>query len=84
MVDLDALTDDDEIDEVKDMIRKHIEYTGSAHAKKILSNWDYMRSMFVKVIPKDYKRMLEAIKRMEKAGLTGEEALMAAFEENNH
>ena len=37
---------------------------------------------FVKVMPKDYKRMLQAIKRVTATGLGGDEALMAAFEEN--
>jgi len=37
---------------------------------------------FVKVMPKDYKRMLACIDRAESQGLTGDEAIMAAFEEN--
>ena len=37
---------------------------------------------FVKVMPKDYKRMLQAIKTRQRSGLSGEEAIMAAFEEN--
>ena len=37
---------------------------------------------FVKVMPKDYKRMLECIQRAHEQGLTGDEAIMAAFEEN--
>ena len=37
---------------------------------------------FVKVIPRDYKRMLAAIARAEEQGLVGEEAIMMAFEEN--
>jgi glutamate synthase (ferredoxin) len=38
---------------------------------------------FVKIMPKDYKRMLACIKRAHEQGLTGEEAVMAAFEENS-
>jgi glutamate synthase (ferredoxin) len=41
-----------------------------------------MLPRFVKVIPRDYKRMLEAIARAEEQGLVGEEAIMVAFEEN--
>jgi glutamate synthase (ferredoxin) len=37
----------------------------------------------VKVIPKDYKRMLAGIKRAEEQGLTGDDAVMVAFEENS-
>jgi glutamate synthase (ferredoxin) len=41
-----------------------------------------MLPKFVKVMPKDYRRMLECIDRAEKAGLTGDEAIMRAFQEN--
>ena len=37
---------------------------------------------FVKVMPTDFKRAMEAMKRVEAQGLTGDEAVMAAFEEN--
>jgi glutamate synthase (ferredoxin) len=37
---------------------------------------------FVKVIPRDYQRMLGAIARAEEQGLVGDEAIMVAFEEN--
>jgi glutamate synthase domain-containing protein 3 len=40
------------------------------------------RRKFVKVMPKDYKRMLACIERAHDQGLTGDEAIMAAFEEN--
>ncbi len=83
MVDIEKLEDAEEIGEVKSMIARHLEYTGSSVARKVLDNWDNMVSRFARVIPKDYRRMLEAIKRVQASGLTGEEALMAAFEENN-
>ena len=38
---------------------------------------------FVRVMPKDYERMLKAIKRVMASGLSGEDAVMAAFEENS-
>jgi glutamate synthase (ferredoxin) len=41
-----------------------------------------MLPKFVKVLPKDYKRVLEAMERAKSAGLKGDEAVMAAFEEN--
>jgi len=37
---------------------------------------------FVKVMPKDYKRILQSMNRMKESGLSGEQAVMAAFEEN--
>ena len=64
------------------MIQRHGNYTRSQRAAKILASWDQMTPKFVKVMPKDYKRMLQAIAEAEKAGLSGEEAVMAAFEAN--
>ena len=64
------------------MIKSHVEHTESDKGRRILSNWDSMANKFVKVMPKDFKRMLGAIERVEQKGLSGDEALMAAFEEN--
>ena len=74
--------EDDHEAELLGMIRNHLEYTGSEVAQRILENWSGNLPRFVKVIPKDYKRMLEHIKRAQQSGLSGDEALMAAFEEN--
>ncbi|MEM7008395.1 MAG: glutamate synthase large subunit [Thermodesulfobacteriota bacterium] len=81
MVDLEPMSSDD-AQEVRDMIKNHVEYTGSERGKEVLSNWSNIEEKFVKVMPKDYKRMLGAIERVEQKGLSGDEALMAAFEEN--
>ncbi|MEE8326273.1 MAG: glutamate synthase-related protein, partial [candidate division NC10 bacterium] len=82
MVYLERLEDDHEIKEVESMIGRHAEYTNSERARFILALWEDMVPKFVKVLPKDYKRVLEATKRVEEAGLSGEEATMAAFEAN--
>jgi glutamate synthase (ferredoxin) len=78
---LEFVEEDDEA-ELLGMIRNHLEYTGSEVAQQILENWSGNLPRFVKVIPKDYKRMLEHINRAQQSGLSGDEALMAAFEEN--
>ena len=83
MVDLDPLEDCAEIDEVKEMIRTHSELTGSLLGYRVLSNWNEFAPRFVKVMPKDYKRMLKAFRDVESAGLSGDEAVMAAFEMNS-
>jgi glutamate synthase (ferredoxin) len=80
MVDTDKLTDKDEIHEVRGMIEQHLQYTESTLAKKILDNWGEILPNFVKVIPKDYKRMILEIEKAKENGLSGEDALMAAFE----
>jgi len=82
MVALEKLDDPEEAEIVRQMVKRHAEYTRSERAAKILAAWEQLLPKFVKVMPKDYKRMLQAIKRAQDAGLSGEEAVMAAFEEN--
>lgn len=82
MVFLEDLQDQKEIAEVKQMIEKHVQYTESQHAQEILDQWDEYVTKFVKVIPKDYKRMLETIAQMVQSGMDSEEAVMAAFANN--
>ena len=81
MSDLVSLTDADEIAEVRGMIERHVTYTKSALAKEILSNWSGAVQKIVKVMPRDYRRMLEAMDRARARGLTGEEATLTAFRE---
>ena len=78
MVDLDEL-DEEDIKTVKTLLTKHLEYTKSTVAKKILENRnENYRSKFVKVMPKDYKRVLAAIKKAEAEGTSVDEAVMEA------
>ncbi|MBL5981282.1 glutamate synthase [Petrotoga sp. 8T1HF07.NaAc.6.1] len=79
---LEKVEDENEESEIKELIKKHYEYTSSNVAKNILVNWEKAKERFVKVIPKDYKRMMDIVNRMHIEGITGEEALMKAFEEN--
>ena len=82
MVELERLEKKEEIEEVRRMIETHAQVTESDRAKHILNLWEEMVPKFVKVIPKDYKRVLSALERIKSSGLTGEQAIMAAFEEN--
>jgi glutamate synthase (ferredoxin) len=82
MVELTRVEDADEIADLKKMIERHAQYTGSTTARKVLDQWSATVSKFVKVLPKDFKRVLEAEKRVRAQGLSGEEATMAAFLEN--
>jgi len=82
MVSIEALTSPIEINRVKGLIEKHLQWTDSARAKQVLQNWDAIVSRFVKVIPKDYQRMLACISKAHDQGLTGDAAIMVAFEEN--
>ena len=78
MVDLDQLTDDDDCHTVKTLLKKHINYTKSPVAKNILDNWDKYQSKFIKVMPRDYKRVLSAIKKAREIGVSEDEAVMEA------
>ena len=82
MVDLETLGDPEEINEVRQLIERHAEYTGSKRAKQILADWDRFIAKFVRVIPRDYQRVLQAMKSLEKSGLSKEEVFMTAFQEN--
>ncbi len=82
-VTLEALEKED-ISEIEEIIRRHANYTRSERALKLLAVWESVASKFFKVMPKDYRRMLEAIQRAEEKGLAGEKAVMVAFEENKN
>ena len=82
-VDLEALSAED-LQDVKAMVERHAAYTQSARAKQLLALWDDVSGQFVKVMPKDFRRMLEAIQQAEQDGLVGEDAVMMAFEANKN
>ena len=62
MVDLEKVADED-AEEIKAMLNKHLAYTGSTVAARVLADWDKLVGQFVKVMPIDYRRVLEAQKR---------------------
>jgi glutamate synthase (ferredoxin) len=82
MVDVGKVTDPTEITELRRLVERHLEHTSSDRARQVLDAWDDMLPKFARVIPRDYKRMLDAIRRAEEQGLVGDEAIMVAFEEN--
>ncbi|HXR91639.1 MAG TPA: glutamate synthase-related protein, partial [Steroidobacteraceae bacterium] len=82
MVDIESLTDPDEVKKVRTMVERHRELTGSARALYVLERWDAMVARFVRIIPRDFKRAVESLKRAHEQGLSGDEAIMVAFEEN--
>ncbi|MEE4301097.1 MAG: glutamate synthase large subunit [Pseudomonadales bacterium] len=66
MVDLDPLSASEDVAELEELIRKHAAYTGSTVAERILERWSDAQREFVKVMPRDYKRVLE--ERRQRAG----------------
>jgi glutamate synthase (ferredoxin) len=82
LVALEELEEPPEIEELRLMIKRHADYTHSQRAFKILALWEDYAPKFVKVMPRDYKRVLLSLKKIEEQGLSGDDAIMAAFEEN--
>ncbi|HEY4234942.1 MAG TPA: glutamate synthase-related protein [Lacipirellulaceae bacterium] len=63
MVELEKVVADEDVAELRELIEKHARYTDSAPAAKVLENWDESLANFVKVMPTDYKRVLEERRR---------------------
>lgn len=82
MVGLEKLTDTDEMLDVYKLIQRHQAYTNSEKAAKILADWNNYVPKFVKVLPQDYACVLKELKKAHDKGLSGDEAVMAAFEAN--
>ena len=60
MVDLETLTDDDDLEFVQVMLMKHITYTASRYAAQLLEDWPQLQRRIVKVMPREYKNALLA------------------------
>lgn len=71
-----------DVEELKQMIQNHVANTGSEKGKRILDNFEKYLSKFKKIIPEDYKKMMEATARYERTGISYEEAQIAAFYES--
>ena len=78
MVDLESSLSEEDADALRDIIRRHLEETNSAVATTVLDRWHQHVRSFKKVMPKDYRRVLDAIATAEEHGHNVEEAVMAA------
>jgi glutamate synthase (NADPH/NADH) large chain len=65
LVELGPVEDKADIKELQEMINRHLLYTQSSLASKILTNWDEYLPRFVKVIPFEYKKVIEELKLLE-------------------
>jgi glutamate synthase (ferredoxin) len=70
MVELQTLVNDEDVEEVKDLITRHLRYTGSKVAERVLINWEKLQPKFWKVMPTDYERALKAMKRAAVEGIS--------------
>jgi glutamate synthase (NADPH/NADH) large chain len=78
MVDIQKASYED-LEEIHQLITKHVTYTDSSKGKYILKNWKDYKKQFTIVYPREYKIMQENIKEAIKNGLFGDEALKDAF-----
>ena len=79
MISIESVTDKYDVFELKEMIKEHVAYTNSAKGKEILDNFGEYLPYFKKIIPNDYKKMLNTIVQMEEKGLSSEQAQIEAF-----
>ncbi|MDB5289397.1 MAG: gltB 2 [Phycisphaerales bacterium] len=56
----------EDVQTIRRLLEGHYKYTGSARAKEILDNWDAALKRFVKVMPNDYRRVLDNLAEMER------------------
>jgi glutamate synthase (NADPH/NADH) large chain len=77
MVELEEL-DENDLDWLHQMLTKHVDATDSVPGKRVLTYWAHERRHFIKVMPRDYKKVLEAIAEAEQNGTDVDEAIMAA------
>ena len=77
MVDVEPLTTADAAD-LRGIVAAHAEATGSAVAAALLADWAAAQSRFAKIMPRDYKRVLEATRRAHATGQPVEDAIMEA------
>jgi glutamate synthase (ferredoxin) len=77
MVELETLTDDDAT-VVKGLLTEHHAFTQSSVAARLLQNFKTAQNQFVKVMPKEYKRVMVAIRRARENGASEEKAVMEA------
>ncbi|WP_077610466.1 glutamate synthase large subunit [Clostridium sp. Marseille-P2415] len=82
MVSFEEVTNKYDVLELKEMIKEHVAYTNSAKGKEILDNFGEYLPKFKKIMPHDYRRMMNTIVQMEEKGLSSEQAQIEAFYAN--
>ena len=79
MISIESVTDKYEVSELKQLIMDHVNYTNSEIGKRILEDFEVYLPKFKKIIPKDYKKMMNMIVAFEEKGLSREKAAIEAF-----
>ena len=79
LVSTEELSNKYDVQELKKMLEEHVKYTNSVRGKEILENFEEYLPKFKKIIPYDYKKILNAIAKMEEKGLNPEQTQIEAF-----
>ncbi len=82
MVLLESGLAEEELAQVRKMIEAHVACTESPLGRRILDDWSGYAGRFTRIIPRDYKIMMENIEKARQSGLEGDAAVMSAFEES--
>ena len=77
MVAIEQMTDED-AEQLRSLVAAHKEETGSPVAQRLLDDWENSIGWFTKVMPTDYRRVLDAQRKADELGLDPVEAIMAA------
>ena len=65
---LESLDDPEDVQLVRSLIVRHVQHTGSELGSRVLESFEALQSLFVKVMPRDFKRVLQAQARAAAAG----------------
>ncbi len=79
LVECGEVTEQRDIDELKALITEHVAATNSEKGKRVLSNYEEYLPLFKKVIPHDYKIIVDAIEENERSGMNAEQSRIEAF-----
>ena len=79
LVDLAPVTEDAAA-ELEDLVRTHLEETGSVVAEELLADWDTSLTRFTEVIPRDFRTVMDAKAKAEADGLDENETATAMME----
>ena len=82
LVGFSKLTEQEDIDRLRSLIEEHTAATGSVRGREILDNFDEYLPKFKKIIPHDYAKMMNSIKKFTAEGMSADEARISAFYEN--
>ena len=83
LVSIEEVSNKYDVQELKEMIQEHVSYTNSEKGKYILNHFGDFLPKFKKILPHDYRRMMNMIVEMEAKGLSSEQAQIEAFYANS-